>query len=105
MEDYSLRDQLSIGAHAKHVVAIHGAAMSFLILDNRIDLTIELLPANNYAAGFPVALGPRVRHYEQIIPNFDRKVQHVGWPAIMHFKNIPFSVDTSFLAKRLAYIH
>ena len=32
MEDYSLREQLSIGAHAKHVVAIHGAAMSFLIM-------------------------------------------------------------------------
>jgi Glycosyltransferase 61 len=105
MEDYSLREQLSIGAQAKHVVAVHGAAMSFLIMGQRIDSIIEFLPANNYAAGFPVALGSRVRHYEQIIPSFDRNVQHIGWPAILNFKNAPFSVDTSFLAERLAYIH
>jgi hypothetical protein len=105
MEDYSLREQLSIGAQAKHIVAVHGAAMSFLIMAQRIDSIIELLPANNYAAGFPVALGSRVKHYEQIIPSFDRSVQHIGWPAILSFKNMPFSVNTSFLAKRLADIH
>ena len=37
MEDYSLREQLSIGAQAKHVVAIHGAAMGFLIMSKRIE--------------------------------------------------------------------
>jgi hypothetical protein len=105
MEDYSLREQLSIGAQAKHVVAIHGAAISFLIMAQRIDSVIELLPANNYAAGFPVALGSRVLHYEQIIPSFDRIVQHIGWAAIVSFKNLPFTVDASFLAKRLADIH
>jgi hypothetical protein len=96
---------LNIGAQAKHVVAIHGAAMSFLIMGKRIDSIVEFLPANNYAAGFPVALGSRARHYEQIIPSFDRIVQHVGWPAIDSFKNLPFAVDTSLLAKRLSNIH
>jgi Glycosyltransferase 61 len=105
MEDYSLHEQLSIGAQAKHVVAIHGAAMSFLVMGRRIDSIIELLPTNNYAAGFPVALGLRVRHYEQIIPSFDRTVQHIGWPAIVSFKNLPFAVDTSLLANRLTNIH
>jgi len=105
MEDYSLREQLSIGAQAKHVVAIHGAAMSFLIMGKRIDSIVEFLPANNYVALYPVALGSRVRHYEQIIPSFDRIVQHVGWPAIASFKNLPFAVDTSLLAKLLSNIH
>jgi Glycosyltransferase 61 len=105
MEDYSVREQLSIGAQAKHVVAIHGAAMGFLIMGKQIDSIVEFLPANNYAAGFPVALGSRVRHYEQIIPSFDRIVQHIGWPAIVSFKNLPFAVDTSLLAKLLSNIH
>jgi Glycosyltransferase 61 len=105
MEDYSLLEQLSIGAQAKHVVAIHGAAMSFLIMSRRIDSIIELLPQNNYAAGFPVALGSRVREYVQIIPSFDRNVQHVGWPAIVGFKDLPFAVDTSLLGKLLSSIH
>jgi len=105
MEDYSLREQLSIGAQAKHVVAIHGAAMSFLIMGKRIDSIVEFLPANNYAAGFPVALGSRVKHYEQIIPKFDPIVQHIGWAAIASFKNLPFAVDTSLLAKVLSNIH
>ena len=105
MEDYALREQLSIGAQAKHVVAIHGAAMSYLIMGKRINSIVEFLPANNYAAGFPVALGSRVRHYEQIIPSFDRGVQHIGWPAIVSFKNLPFAVDTHLLGKLLGNIH
>jgi hypothetical protein len=105
MEDYSLADQLSIGAQAKHVVAIHGAAMSFLIMSKRIDSVVELLPTNNYAAGFPVSLGSRVGHYDQIIPSFDRLVQHVGWPAIARFKELPFLVNTSLLETLLAKIH
>jgi hypothetical protein len=105
MEDYSLQEQLSIGAQVKHVVAIHGAAMAFLIMSKRIDSIVEFLPANNYAAGFPVALGSRVERYEQIIPSFDRNVQHIGWPAIVSFKNSPFAVDTSLLQKLLTDIH
>jgi hypothetical protein len=105
MEDYSLSEQLSIGAQAKHVVAIHGAAMSFLIMSSRIDSIIEFLPSNNYAAWFPVTLGSRVQHYEQIIPIFDRIVQHIGWPEIVRFKGLPFAVDTSLLAKLLSNIH
>jgi hypothetical protein len=105
MEDYSLRDQLSIGTQAKHIVAVHGAAMAFLVMNKRIDSIVEFLPTNNYAAGFPVALGWRVRHYEQIIPSFDRSVQHVGWPAIAGFKDLPFAVDTFLLCKLLANIH
>jgi len=105
MEDYSLLDQLSIGAQAKHVVAIHGAGMSFLIMSKRIDSIIELLPANYYAALFPVSLGSRVRHYEQIIPTFDRIVQHTGWPEIARFKGLPFVVDTTLLTKLLSNTH
>jgi hypothetical protein len=105
MEDYSLSEQLSIGAQAKHVVAIHGAAMSFLVMSKQIESVVELLPTNNYAAGFPVSLGSRVRHYDQIIPSFDRLTQHIGWPAIARFKELPFAVDTSLLTRLLSNIH
>jgi hypothetical protein len=74
-------------------------------MSRRIDSVVELLPPNNYMALFPVALGSRVRRYEQIIPSFDRIVQHIGWPAIVTFKSLPFTVDTSLLAKLLSNIH
>jgi Glycosyltransferase 61 len=105
MEDYSLSDQLSIGTHAKHVVSIHGAAMSFLVMSKRIESIVELLPPNNYAAWFPVSLGSRVMHYEQIIPNFDQRVAHSGWAAIAGFKDQSFAVDTELLRRRLSVIH
>jgi hypothetical protein len=104
MEDYSLSDQLSIGTHAKHVVAVHGAAMSFLVMSKRIDSIVELLPPNHYAAWFPVSLGARVVRYEQIIPIFDQRVAHSGWAAIARFKDQPFAVDTELLRRRLSVI-
>jgi glycosyl transferase family 61 len=105
MEDYPLLDQLSIGAQTKHVVAIHGAAMSFLLMSKRIDTVIELLPPNVYHAVFPVCLSPRVLHYEQIIPEFDEVVAHRGWDFISYYKNRPFSVDLKHLESRLSEIH
>jgi hypothetical protein len=104
MEDYSLRDQLSIGARARHVVALHGAAMSLLAVNRGIESIIEILPPHNQPAFFPVALGPRVRRYEQIIPDFDPAVMH-SWPESVRFKDLPFSVDATLLAKLLAEIH
>jgi len=104
MEDYSLRDQLSIGARARHVVAVHGAAMSLLAVNKRMESIIEMLPPHNHNACFPVALGPRVGQYEQIIPDFDPMVVH-SWPESVHFKDLPFSVDAALLAKLLAGIH
>jgi hypothetical protein len=104
MEDYSLRDQLSIGARARHVVALHGAAMSLLAVNRGIESIVEILPPHNQPAFFPVALGPRVRRYEQIIPDFDPAVVH-SWPESVRFKDLPFSVDATLLAKLLAEIH
>jgi hypothetical protein len=105
MEDYSLSEQLSIGANAKHVVAIHGAAMSFLAMSKHIDSVVELLPPNNYAACFPVSLGSRVKRYDQIIPTFDQTVAHSGWPTIARFKDMPFAVNIGLLDKLLSAIH
>jgi hypothetical protein len=105
MEDYSVLGQLSIGAQAKHVVAIHGAAMSFLVMNREIDSIIELLPPNFYSDLFPIALGARVKHYEQISSSFDRAVQALGWPAVASFKDLPFAIDTSLLASLLSNIH
>jgi len=104
MEDYSLRDQLSIGARARHVIALHGAAMSLLAVNRGIDSIIEILPPHNQPAFFPVALGPRVRRYEQMIPDFDPAVIH-SWPASVRFKDLPFSVDATLLARLLTEIH
>jgi hypothetical protein len=105
MEDYSVSEQLSIGAHAKHVVAVHGAAMSFLIGAKRIDSVVEILPPNVYHAEFPVCLSPRVTRYEQIIPTFDPAVAHSGWETIGQYKGLPFSVDARLLDKVLSAIH
>lgn len=102
-EDYSIRDQLSIGARARHVVAIHGAAMSLLAVNRRIESMIEILPPHNQISGFPVAFGPRVRRYEQIIPDFDPRVVH-NRPETVRFKDLPFSVDAGLLEKLLARI-
>jgi hypothetical protein len=104
-EDYSLHDQLSIGAHARHVLAIHGAAMSLLLMSEHIDSVIELLPDHNYNAVFPVCLAPRVSHSEQIISEFDESVVHSGWGAIVRHKNAPFAVDVALLRSRLTAIH
>jgi Glycosyltransferase 61 len=97
MEDHSMAEQLSIGAHAKHVVSVHGAAMSFLAGSRHIDSLVELLPPHVYHAGFPVSLSPRVARYEQIIPDFDPAVVHSGWDVISRFKSLPFSVDARLL--------
>jgi len=104
-EDYSLRDQLSIGAHARHVLAIHGAAMSLLLMSERIESVIELLPDHNYNVVFPVCLAPRVSRYEQIISQFDESVVHSGWGAIVQHKNAPFAADVALLRSRLTAVH
>jgi len=105
MEDYPIREQLSIGAQARHVIAIHGAAMSFLLMNKRIESVIEIFPSNVYHQLFPVCLGRRVIRYEQIIPEFDPSVGHSGWDAIFHFKSQNFSVNAPLLDKLLSEIH
>jgi len=97
MEDYSVLEQLSIAAQATHVVAVHGAAMSLLVANRRIDSVIELLPPHNYGEIFPITLGTRVMRYEQIVPDYDPTVVHSGWPVIASFKDVPFSVDVNLL--------
>jgi hypothetical protein len=105
MEDYSIADQLSIGAHARHVVALHGAAMSSLVFSKQIDSVIELFPPNVHHEIFPVCLGPRVKNYHQIVPAFNPAVMHSGWDAIFHFKKQSFSVDLELLTRLLSQIH
>lgn len=98
MEDYSIHDQLCIGAHAKHVIAIHGAAMAFLAFSAHMESVIEVMPPNVYNQLFPVCLAPRVRRYDQIIPNYDYRVVHAGWKAIVAEKSRSFSLDPSLLS-------
>jgi hypothetical protein len=105
MEDYSIPDQLSIGANARHVIALHGAAMSYLVLGKQLDSVIELFPPHVHHELYPVCIGPRVMSYHQIIPDFDPAVMHSGWDAISHFKSQSFSVDPGLLEKLLSQIH
>lgn len=105
MEDYSLREQMSIGAHARHVIALHGAAMAFLVFGDRIDSVVEVMPPSNYNQIFPVCLARKVRRYDQIIPNYDPRVVHAGWSAIEAEKNRPFSLDPSLLKTVLSRLH
>jgi hypothetical protein len=105
MEDYSIQEQLSIGAQAKHVIAIHGSAMSFLLMNKRVESLIEIFPSNVYHQFFPICLGRRVIRYEQIIPEFDPSVAHSGWEAISYFKSRNFSMNAPLLDKLLSEIH
>jgi capsular polysaccharide biosynthesis protein len=105
MEDYPISDQLSIGTHARHVVALHGAAMSYLVLSKRLDSVIELFPAHVHHELYPVSIGPRVLSYHQIVPDFDPAVMHSGWETILHFKSQSFSVDPGLVRRLLSQIH
>lgn len=105
MEDYSYDDQIGIAAHAKNVVALHGAAISLLLLNSRIDSVIEIFPPNVYTQMFPACLGDRVLIYEQIVCGYDHSVAHSGWAAISSFKNRAFAVDLTLLSNLLARIH
>jgi hypothetical protein len=105
MEDYPIRDQLSIGTNARHVIALHGAAMGYLVLARHLDSVVELFPPHVHHELFPVSLGPRVKSYHQILPDFDPAVIHSGWQAISHFKSQSFSVDPGLLKKLLSQIH
>lgn len=104
MEDFAITDQISIGAHARHVVAIHGAAMGFLALNRGIELLIELSPPHVCHLWFPVALGSRVRKYIIVIPEFDERVVHYGWDAIFHFKNKPFEANLELLEQAVSEV-
>jgi Glycosyltransferase 61 len=104
MEDFSVRDQMSIGAQAQHVVAVHGAAMAFLALGKNIESVIELSPPHVYHELFPVALGCKVQNYVLLIPTFDERVTQ-KWDAILHFKNSAFEVDLGQLDLALALIN
>jgi hypothetical protein len=104
MEDFSIPDQISIGAHARNVVAIHGAAMAFLALNRGMESLIELSPPHVYHSLFPVTLAPRVRKYILIIQEFDEHIMHYGWDAIVRFKNRPFEANLGLLEQALTEV-
>ncbi len=101
MEDFAVRDQISIAAHARHVVAIHGAAMGFLALNRDIESLIELFPPHVYHALFQMTLGSSVRKYVVVIQDFDERVIYNGWDAVLFFKNRPFEVNLGLLERAL----
>ena len=104
-EDYTIAEQLGIGAHAKHVIAVHGAAISLLLMNKKVDSVIELFPPNVHHELFPAALGEKVVRYEQIVPDFDPRIAHNGWQAILPFKSRNFSVNVTLLGRLLSEIH
>jgi hypothetical protein len=105
MEDHSIEEQIGIAANARHVVAVHGAAMGFLTFNRAIDTVIELSPPHVYHEYFAVTLGNRVRNYILVIQDFDERVVHTGWHAISHFKNQPFTADIALLRRALSLSH
>lgn len=105
MEDHPIREQIGIGAQARHVVAIHGAAMAFLAFGRRVESVIELMPDHLYHEMFALCLYPRAPQYHVIVSAFDRAVPHSGWAALAHHKNLPFSVDLGLLERALAESH
>jgi hypothetical protein len=105
MEDYTPREQIGLAAQAKYVIALHGAAMSLLLFNDKIESIIEIFPPNVYDRMFPACLGSRVARYDQIVSDFDRRVAHSGWDAIQFFKNRSFSAPVHLLQGLLSEIH
>jgi hypothetical protein len=104
MEDFSIIDQVSIGVNAKHVVAVHGAAMAFFALSRGVDSIIELSPPHVYHGLYPATLGARIGKYISIIPEFDNRVTHNAFDAILHFKSMPFETNLALLERALAEV-
>jgi hypothetical protein len=104
MEDYPVREQLEIAASAKHVVAIHGAGMGALVLNKNISSVVELLPPHVFHQHFPICLSRNVKRYALLIPEYDEAVTQSGWPALVAYKDSPFSVDLASLDLALANV-
>lgn len=104
MEDYAIEEQLAISKAAKSVVAVHGASMCMLALNDKIDSLIELLPPNVYHDYFPIAYAGKIDKHIISMPYFDSRVPFNGWEKIVQFKNNPFDVDISQLEKALTLI-
>lgn len=104
MENFSITRQMEIAASARHVVAVHGAAMGFLALNRSLESVIEILPPNVYHEFFPLSIGSRVSKYIQILPSFDIMVACEGWDAILAHKSRPFVLAPQLLDLALGSI-
>lgn len=105
MEDYTVRDQLSIGANAKYVVAPHGAGMASLVLNRGLNSIIELFPRHVYHNYFPPLIGNRVASYTYIIQKYDERVPQLGWDVIWALKNTSIEVNLELLDRALSMVH
>lgn len=101
MEDYDVADQLGLAAQAEHVVGIHGAAMATLVMNQGLKSVIELLPPHVWHQYFPISLERCVQRHILLMPDFDEKVPHSGWPALLAYKDAPFAVDLDALEQAL----
>ena len=102
LEDFPIAEQIRIFRAARHVVAIHGAALGYLALTKAVESVVELLPPNVYHNIFPVAVGHKAGRWTQLIPSFDRNVHFAGWPEISRHKEAPFAIDLGQLEAALA---
>lgn len=100
MEDFPIREQMAIAQHAKHVVAVHGAAMAFLALNRGVSTLLELFPPHTYHEHFATSLS-RVDRYAVMLPDFDEAVPSRGWGALLAWKDAPFAVDLETLEQAL----
>jgi len=101
MEDYPITEQLALGSAAKHVVAVHGAAMSYLIMATQVHSIVEISPPHVYHHFYPMALSSIVDRYAMTIQEFDDRVIYNGWSAIWEAKQKPFEADLFLLATAL----
>ncbi len=105
MEDHSIESQCQMAAVAEHVVAIHGAGMGFLALNNKLKSVIEILPPHVYHQFFPTLLASSVQRYIQVMPCFDDRVPMQGWDSIMRFKQQAFALPLNLLERALERAH
>jgi hypothetical protein len=101
-EDYSIEQQLSLGANARDVVSVHGAAMSYLLLATKLNSVVELFPPHVYHQVFASTL-PLAGSYKALVPDFDPEVGFSGWSEIVRWKSKPFKVDLEQLESALDF--
>lgn len=98
-EDLSIEEQIEFASSAENVVAIHGAAMSFLLTSNKLKSIIEILPPYNHIEMYPQSLSHKVEKYTQIIcsKKFDSKDVSIDYSDLVKIKNSSFDLNIEAL--------
>lgn len=104
LEDYPIPQQLAIATNAKHVVAIHGAAMGFLVAARNLASIIEIFPKHTHHEWFAAQFDESVE-YHALVPEFDETIPALGYGEILKHKNGSVHAHVESVMDALASVH